>query len=69
MGQLLLMVAAAVAAVLLYRRFAEPAKPDKGVEEGRRSQVSDLTECAICGTYVAETGARACGRADCPYRR
>ena len=27
----------------------------------------DMIACSVCGTYVAASGARSCGRGDCPY--
>ena len=27
----------------------------------------DMIACTDCGTYVAASGARSCGRGDCPY--
>jgi uncharacterized protein len=27
----------------------------------------DMVACSVCGTYVASSGARSCGRGDCPY--
>lgn len=27
----------------------------------------DMVACRICGTYVAPSAAKSCGRADCPY--
>lgn len=29
----------------------------------------DLVKCSVCGTYVPSRGARACGRAGCPWPR
>ena len=37
----------------------QPAKADTGSE--------DMVQCAVCGTYVAASGAANCGRPDCPY--
>ena len=27
----------------------------------------DMIACSVCGIYVAASGARSCGRGDCPY--
>ena len=35
------------------------ARSDPGAE--------DMVACRVCGTYVASTGTRSCGRDDCPY--
>lgn len=29
--------------------------------------VETMIECKVCGSYVAASGARSCGRNDCPY--
>lgn len=29
----------------------------------------EMTACQVCGTYVAASTARACGRANCPFPR
>jgi len=30
-------------------------------------EVEDMVECATCGSFVAATGTRNCGKTDCPY--
>ena len=37
----------------------QPAKAEAGSE--------DMVQCAVCGSYVAASGAANCGRPDCPY--
>lgn len=37
----------------------QPAKAEANSE--------DMTQCKVCGAYVAGKGASNCGRADCPY--
>ena len=29
--------------------------------------VETMIECRVCGSFVAASGARSCGREDCPY--
>lgn len=43
-------------------RNAAGAKPAAG-----QPGVEDMVECRTCGAYVAQNGARNCGRKDCPY--
>lgn len=33
------------------------------------SQAEEMSACRICGTYVAATAARSCGRPNCPFPR
>jgi uncharacterized protein len=40
------------------------AAPSQGQPQPR---AEDMTACPVCGTYVAESTARSCGRGDCPY--
>ncbi len=51
-------------------RLTGPAKP--GGSDGDKAAVSptveDLQQCAVCGTYVAETPPPSCDRDDCPHR-
>ncbi len=35
------------------------AQPEPGTE--------DMVACRVCGTYMAASGTRSCGREDCPY--
>jgi hypothetical protein len=76
----LLALAGAVASVwYLFKMLAGPKPPSvsPGAERGRtagtaqrnpRIEAEDMVACTVCGTYVAATGARSCGRADCPWR-
>jgi len=45
------------------------AKPD--IDDSRDGAVKidaeDMTECPVCGEYVAANSAASCGRDDCPY--
>lgn len=36
-------------------------------KEPPANAAEDMTECPVCGTYVAARGASNCGRTDCPY--
>ena len=47
------------------RIAARQARPDRARDPGAQ----DLVACRICGAFVAEGAARACGRSDCPYPR
>jgi uncharacterized membrane protein YqiK len=38
------------------RAKAKPAKP-----------IEDMTQCKACGAYVPASGAKNCGRANCPF--
>jgi hypothetical protein len=38
------------------RAKAKPAKP-----------IEDMTQCKVCGAYVPASGAKSCGRANCPF--
>lgn len=49
-------------------------RPDPGVKSGTRNapkaaddDVETMIECKTCGSFVAASGARSCGREDCPY--
>lgn len=39
----------------------------RGRRDAAPADAEDMVACALCGTYVAASGARSCGRADCPY--
>jgi len=41
------------------KRSAPVAQPEQGTE--------DMVACRACGTFVAASGTRSCGREDCPY--
>jgi hypothetical protein len=75
----LLFLAGAVAGVwYLFKMLAGPSVPDPEPQvRGRAAnkaagdralEADDMVACKVCGTYVAASGARACGRADCPWR-
>jgi len=76
----LLFLAGAVAGVwYLFKMLAGPSKapaePEPqaqrrapGAARNRAIEAEDMVACKVCGTYVAATGARSCGRADCPWR-
>lgn len=52
----------------LRREDEVPRKARRGgPRDGARIEAEDMVECRVCGVYVAATGARACGRPDCPY--
>ena len=67
----LLVLAAIIAAVwygfkiIARRNQATPVADDKA-DDGRIA-AEETVQCAACGTYVVQTGAVSCGRADCPY--
>lgn len=42
---------------------AQSPAPATPAEQG----TEDMVACRVCGTYVASTGTRSCGRDDCPY--
>lgn len=46
-------------------------KPRKSIGSGQREatdeNVQDMETCAVCGTFVPNASARACGREGCPY--
>lgn len=44
----------------LRRDAAEPTGAGGGDAE-------EMVKCAVCGAFVAASGARSCGREDCPY--
>lgn len=46
-----------------------PARPQPGAGPGASPapRAEDMAACAVCGTYVAESTAKSCGRSDCPY--
>jgi uncharacterized protein len=76
----LLFLAGAVAGVwYLFKMLAGPSAPPPEAEPQARQRApstaarnrgdaEDMEACKICGTYVPATGARSCGRADCPWR-
>jgi hypothetical protein len=42
-------------------------KPENRPEARPQPAAEDMTACRVCGTYVAESTAKSCGRSDCPY--
>jgi len=76
----LVFLAGAVAGVwYLFKMLAGPSAPPPepkaqaprrtpGTAARNRADAEDMIACKICGTYVSATGARSCGRADCPWR-
>jgi uncharacterized protein len=77
----LLFLAGAVAGVwYLFKMLAGSGQPSAEAEpQARRRapdnatarnrlEAEDMIACKVCGTYVAASGARSCGRADCPWR-
>ena len=51
-------------AVKAEAKRAAPADDPKG---GAADGAEDMVKCAVCGTFVAARGAKACGRGDCSY--
>ncbi len=56
------------------RKQAERASPAAVGRKGRAARprdpapaAEDMVRCDACGAYVAQNGAAACGRDDCPY--
>jgi len=54
----------------LAKREARRMKEEGAAAQARSGGnpgVEDMVECRECGSFVASSGARNCGRADCPY--
>jgi len=77
--KLLALVGTVAGVWYLFKMLAGPNQPNAGrpAERGPaagatqrkpRIEAEDMVACTVCGTYVAATGARSCGRADCPWR-
>lgn len=52
------------------RRQSGPGVRDGGGKPAARNDDDDvetMIECRKCGSFVAASGARSCGREDCPY--
>ena len=49
------------------REEARRMRSAPGAPSGGGPGVEDMVECSACGAYVAQNGARNCGRKDCPY--
>ncbi len=45
----------------------EALRHDSRSRESANLAAEEMVRCSSCDTYVAATGARACGRDDCPY--
>jgi len=46
------------------------ASRGKAKTPGRRAEAGtpeEMVQCPVCKTYMPSSGARACGRPDCPY--
>jgi len=43
------------------------SKRSKSTSSGGDDDVETMIECKVCKSYVAASGARSCGRDDCPY--
>jgi hypothetical protein len=51
-----------------FRRSAARTGANRAREAAREPAAEvDMVPCRVCGDYVAGTGARSCGRQDCPY--
>ena len=74
----LLVLAGAMAGVwYLFKMLAGPSGPPdpepqargrKKAGGTRAVEADDMVACKVCGTFVAVSGARSCGRVDCPSR-
>ena len=49
-------------------REAQAPQRAAGTAARNRADAEDMIACKVCGTYVSATGARSCGRPDCPWR-
>jgi len=57
------------------RKRASPRKtggsaassPRQSASSVDADDVETMIECRVCGSYVSASGARSCGRDDCPY--
>jgi len=50
-------------------RAIKRRQPPPGPVKPQAIQAEDLVECRVCGSYVAVSSAKACGRPDCPGLR
>lgn len=78
-GKILLTVAVVAVIWFAFRYFArvaqvrERTRNSQGGNDRRPSepaadiQAETMVECRVCGTWQPARGAKACGRADCPY--
>ncbi len=44
----------------------DPRQAPRSAGRGGAKGVEDLAKCSVCGTYVPATGAKPCGRGNCP---
>lgn len=57
------------------RQEVQDQKRHEKVREARRETtgsaepVEDMIRCKVCDAFVAGSGAKSCGRSDCPYPR
>ena len=49
------------------RRMQRGGRWSFGRDPDHDMGAEDMVACRVCGAYVPARGARACGRADCPY--
>jgi len=62
---LLLLAVIAVVALLSKSFRGRVGKSDDNEEVEKKNQAMDLSQCAVCGNFVAPDS-RGCERADCP---
>ncbi len=62
---LLLLAVIAVVALLSKSFRGRVGKSDDNEEVEQKNQAMDLSQCAVCGNFVAPDS-RGCERADCP---
>lgn len=48
------------------RRMAKEGRSGSGATKAA-PDVEDMIECTVCGSFVASSGTRNCGKTDCPY--
>lgn len=63
---LFIAIAGAVFAASRLLRKHRSAKSPATTEPGAQSDALDLSQCSVCGKYVA-AGSAACERIDCPH--
>jgi uncharacterized protein len=81
LSKIVTLVAMVAAAWYLFKMLGGPRVPRAGQAPPQpgpgprqppsspRIEAEDMIACRACGTYVSATGARHCGRADCPWPR
>ncbi len=71
LGKLLVLVVVVVGVWYGFKLVSRLERERKRrVREDRKQQtdsVDEMKKCPVCDTYVVSSGARNCGRADCPY--